>query len=167
MSSFFCIDSHNAHSWWQKHRFCRSPILGKCLAHEHRKITFLRRKHSFTDYTHLMQTLTTITLGGNYIGDEGVRYIATSLSINKVRELLRASIIDSLLLFHADNHEIAFSKQQDWSSRSKIFGLCIKTEHGNRTWISFNHASNFPTLYRHLSHCILSGIKLKPKERSI
>ena len=42
---------------------------------------------SITDHLHFTQTLTTLSLVGNNIGNEGARYLANSLRVNTLKTL--------------------------------------------------------------------------------
>ena len=80
-------------------------MFGICVSNGHSETTSVHVDHSFTYYSDLTQTLTTVALGGNHIEDDGVRYIASSLSINKVGEPYAfQSLIKFVVLHRQSRH---------------------------------------------------------------
>jgi len=61
---------------------------------------------------HSIQTLTTLNLTFNRIGDEGAQFLANALQTNTVRELLYSSITGSPSSFNTDTHNVASSREQ-------------------------------------------------------
>jgi UDP-3-O-acyl-N-acetylglucosamine deacetylase len=59
---------------------------------------------SVTYHTVSIQTLTTLNIYGNKIGDEGARHLGHALQNNAVREVLSLSITYQLLCFNTDTH---------------------------------------------------------------
>ena len=87
---------------------------------------------SLIHHLHYTQTLTTLDLGWNYIGDEGAQSLANTLQVNTVRRLLCASITYSPPSLHTDTYNAESSDQQDRRGRRTVFGECIANEHGRR-----------------------------------
>ena len=80
-------------------------------------------------YIYLTQTITTLCLGGNCIGDTGIQHLTSALKVNTVRGLLCMPTTHLLSSFHIDTHNATFWKQQNWCRRSKIFGKCVASEY--------------------------------------
>ncbi len=55
---------------------------------------------------HSIQTLTTLNLTLNKIGDEGAEFLANALQTNTVRELFYSSITRSPSSFTTDTHNV-------------------------------------------------------------
>ena len=77
-------DTHNASSCRERNWRWRSTASGKCIASEHSE-TRLLNIPTLLCYLHLTQTLTTLHLAVNEIGEEGAQHLTSALQVNTVR----------------------------------------------------------------------------------
>lgn len=73
-----------------------------------------------------IQTLTSLNLRYNKIGDEGVQYLAEELKKNKVRHIVFYSSMYSSLYFKTDPHHSQYTWQRNWDRRNSIRGTSVK-----------------------------------------
>lgn len=78
---------------------------------------------------YLIQTLITLDLYENQIGDIGVKYLSEALKTNMVREKLSSSLTYSYLLFHTDTHYTQSLRKSNRRTRSTISGRCVTNEY--------------------------------------
>ena len=123
--SSFHTDTHNTISLWKSDRWWRSTVFGKCIESEQGE-TRLLYISCLTYYLHFIQTLTTMDLRGNNIGDAGAQYWASALQVNRVR--LDFSPPHSRLLssFRTDAHNAVslWEQHQHWSRGESIHDGC-------------------------------------------
>ena len=86
----------------------------------------------FTVSIFLKQTLITLDLTNNQIGDTGVKHLVTAFRHNTVTLFsLIFLLISPYPLFHTDTHHTQSRRQWNWSSGSARSGWCITTQHGD------------------------------------
>ena len=76
--------THNAGSWRERDRRWRSTPFDKCIASEHSE-TWRCHVWLFLFDPYFTQTLTTLDLEANNIGDEGAQHLSSALQVNTVR----------------------------------------------------------------------------------
>ena len=148
-------DTHNAGSSIQQHRPWRSTVFGECIASEHGETTFVRFDHLFTTFIAHRHSQRCIFTSNN-IGAEGAQSLANALQVNTVRRLLRASITYSPPSLHTDTHNAGSSRQHDRRGRSTVFGECIASEHGETTFVRFDHLFTTFIAHRHSQRWIFN-----------
>jgi hypothetical protein len=68
---------------------------------------------SHIHHHHSIQTLTTLNLGWNKIGGEGVQFLANALQTNTVREPLYSSITRAPSSLNTDTHNVGSCRQRN------------------------------------------------------
>ena len=108
-------DTHNASSCSERNWRRRSTAFDKCIASEHSE-TRLLNILTLLCYLHLTQTLTTLNLERNEIGDEGAQHLARALKVNRVR-LDFSTSRHSSAIFISHRHSQRFILQ--WTKLAK------------------------------------------------
>ena len=83
-----------------------------CITSKHSENT-CAASQSFIQYFNITQTLTSLTLSGNLVRDEGARYLGTALQVNTVRIFQSISVTHSSLSLHTDTCSTKSLQQQD------------------------------------------------------
>src|ERR1700722_741712 len=76
------------------------------------------------------QTLTTLDLSSNQIGEQGAQHLANALGNNTVNHLLYSSISLPSALFHTDTHHARPPGQSNRRARDTTSRQCFRQQHG-------------------------------------
>ena len=132
-------DTHHTRSRRQSNRRERSPIHRRCLAHKHGQSLPPPHTPTISPSTHhrrlLTQTLTTLDLEGNQIGEKGAQSIADALRTNTVSLSLLLTHSPShphspSTPSHTDTHHTQSLEQSNRRQRSPIHRRCLAHKHG-------------------------------------
>jgi hypothetical protein len=116
-----------------------------------RWVTFSSHQ-SHIHYYVWIQTLTTLNLNSNNIGDEGARHMAQALQSNTVSEVLSTSVTYPLLCFDTDTHHAESLREQCRWWWCTTPGSCITKQHGEWSSFHISHISTIMFRYRHSRH---------------
>ena len=147
--SSFHKDTHNAGSSREQHRRWRSTVFGKCIASEHSEI-WLRHLWLFLFDPYFTQTLTTLHLWINNIGDEGAQYLASGLQVNTVR--LDGVIYDyssSILISHRHSQCWIFEWTTSAPKEHSIWQVHCKWTQWDLTAVVSDYSSSILISHRH------------------
>ena len=81
-----------------------------------------------------IQTLTTLDLAGNEIGDVGAQHFAHALEQNAVRLVAQLHIQYKFAVFDTDTYPIRSLELQNRHCRNNIFSECISTKQGSHSY---------------------------------
>jgi hypothetical protein len=109
---------------------------------------------SHINYYFSIQTLTTLNLYVNNIGDEGAQHLAHASKSNAVRKVLSSLITCQLWCFNTDTDHTESSWQQYPCWRCTIPCSCITKQHGERSFPCISHISITTFQCRHWPHWI-------------
>jgi len=116
-----------------------------------------------------MQTVTSIDLSWNHIGDKGAQHLAEVLRINTVRKKLTHWLVFYYcVLFDTDNYVTEALQEWNWRQRSSTSGWSFGNQHGQKETNSFSCLLLlFGIWYRRLRHSTFATIKLENKALNI
>ena len=96
----FHKDTHIAESSTEQHQRWRSTAFSKCIPSEHSE-AWLLSISCLMYYLFFEQTLTTLNLRDNNIGDEGAQHLATALQVNTVRfDFSPSHLLSTIFIWH-------------------------------------------------------------------
>ena len=122
---------------------------------------------SLIHHLHCAQTLATLILCRNDIGDEGAQSLANAFQVNTVRRLLCSSIAYSPVSLYTDTHNARSSEQRHRRWRRSVFGECFATEHGEATFVRFDLLFTIFIAHRHSQRWTLAGTISVRKEHTL
>ena len=150
-------DTHNASSCSERNWRRRSTAFDKCIASEHSE-TRLLNILTLLCYLHLTQTLTTLNLERNEIGDEGAQHLARALKVNRVRLDFSTSRHSSAIFIshrHCTTLHLAVNEIGEEGAQHLASALQVNTVRLD-FWTSW-HSSAIFLSHRHSQRFILIG----------
>ncbi len=114
-----------------------------------------------------IQTLITLNLGCNCIGDGGAQHLAQALQNNRVRDVFFFPTTYSPLSFNTDTHHAQSFLQQYRCRRNTTSGASITKKHGERSVLLYHCVFTIIFRYRHSPRSIFEATISVQKEQNI
>jgi hypothetical protein len=146
-SSFaFHTDTHNTPPLWQWNRISSCTISWWSIEKEHSETNnqFLHFYH--IHLSHFIQSLTTLDLSGNGIGDKGAKYLVEALQKNTVRQTI--SFFTSIIFifrisYRHSQHSTSLAMESDLKVHNILVKHCKRTQWDKQSVSSFLSYSSF------------------------
>src|SRR3984957_5455407 len=113
------------------------------------------------------QTLTTLDLRWNQIGEQGAQHLANALHNNTVNHFLYSSISLPSALFHTDTHHTQPSTQSNRRARGTTSRQCFTQQHGEPLSLLIYLITICTFSHRHSPHSTSLAIKSESKGHNI